>query len=215
MPINRQTLSLTKKENNVLQSRLYQNQTPIYAKMILMTDVKKDGNRIDEKLQDVNEEKILFEWDAPERSFLRKDRDFWITAIAILILVSIILFFVNEFPLILALIAVMFLYYALSTVPPGTIKNKLTNRGIYFGDLRYEWGLLTRFWFKKSLSSQIICFETQLRFPRQVTLVIDEKDEEKIKEIVVKIIPMLDESPTLVDKITKWFTDRLPLEDKV
>lgn len=180
-----------------------------------MTEVKKKIDPIDEKLMDVNEEKVLFEWEAAERSFQRKDRDFWITAIAILILVSVILFFVNEFPLILSLIAVMFLYYALSTVPPGMVKNKLTNRGIYFGELRYDWALLTRFWFKKSLSSQIICFETQLRFPRQVTLVINEKDEEKIKEIVIKIIPMLDESPTLVDKITKWFASRLPLEDKL
>lgn len=182
--------------------------------MLLMSDAKKTVDPITEKLQDVNEEKILFEWDAPERSFQRKDRDFWITAIAILVLVSIILFFVNEFPLILSLIAVMFLYYALSTVPPGIIHNKLTNRGIYFGELRYEWGLLNRFWFKKSLSSQVIAFETHLRFPRQVTMVIEEKDQEKIKEIVLKIIPMLDESPTLVDKITKWFADRLPLEDK-
>ncbi len=179
-----------------------------------MTDVKKNIDPIEEKLQDVNEEKTLFEWTAPERSFQRKDRDFWITAIAILVLVSIILFFVNEFPLILSLIAVMFLYYALSTVPPGMVNNKLTNRGIYFGDLRYEWALLNRFWFKKSLSSLTVAFETNLRFPRQVTMVIDPKDQEKIKEIVLKIIPMLDESPTLVDKITKWFADRLPLEDK-
>ncbi|MFA7301634.1 MAG: hypothetical protein WC069_04960 [Candidatus Shapirobacteria bacterium] len=178
-----------------------------------MTEDKKKIDPIDEKLLNINEEKILFEWDAPERSFQRKDRDFWITAIAILVLVSIILFFVNEFPLILALVAVMFLYYALSTVPPGIVHNKLTNRGIYFGELRYDWNLLTRFWFKKSLSSQTIAFETNLRFPRQVTLVVDENHQEKIKEIVLKIIPMLDESPTLVDKITKWFADRLPLED--
>jgi len=180
-----------------------------------MTDVKDKKDILDEKLQDINEEKVLFEWDAPERSFQRRDRDFWITAIAILVLVSIILFFVNEFPLILSLIAVMFLYYALSTVPPGIVHNKLTNRGIYFGELPYEWSTLRRFWFKKSLSSLTIAFETHLRFPRQVTLVIDEKDQEKIKEIVLKIIPMLEESPTLVDKITKWFADRLPLEDKL
>jgi len=179
-----------------------------------MTDVKKDIDPIEQKLQDVNEEKVLFEWTAPERSFQRKDRDFWITAIAILILVSVILFFVNEFPLILSLIAVMFLYYALSTVPPGNVNNKLTNRGLYFGELRYEWDVLKRFWFKKSLSSQTIAVETNLRFPRQVSLVIDVKDQEKIKEIMLKKMPMLDESPTLVDKITKWFADRLPLEDK-
>jgi len=179
-----------------------------------MTEEKKKIDQIDEKLMDKNEEKVLFEWTAPERSFQRKDRDFWITAIAILVLVSVILFFVNEFPLILALITVMFLYYALSTVPPGMVKNKLTNRGIYFGDLAYEWDILRRFWFKKSLSNMTIAFETHLRFPRQISLVIEEKDQEKIKEIVLKIIPMLDESPTLVDKITKWFADRLPLEDK-
>ena len=179
-----------------------------------MTEVKNKVDDIDEKLKDIKEEKVLFEWMAPERSFQRKDRDFWITAIAILVLVSVILFFVNEFPLILALIAVMFLYYALSTVPPGMVKNKLTNRGVYFGDLAYEWDVLRRFWFKKSLSNQTISFETHLRFPRQISLVIEEKDQEKIKDIVLKIIPMLDESPTLVDKITKWFADRLPLEDK-
>ena len=179
-----------------------------------MVEDKKLIDAIDKKLSDINEEKTLFEWTAPERSFQRKDRDFWITAIAILILVSVILFFVNEFPLILSLVAVMFLYYALSTVPPGMVKNKLTNRGVYFGELRYEWQVLNRFWFKKSLSSQIIAIETNLRFPRQVSLVIDSADQEKIKELMLKKIPMLEESPTLVDKITKWFADRLPLEDK-
>lgn len=179
-----------------------------------MSEKENETNQIDKKLRDTNQEKDLFQWIAPERSFQRRDRDFWITVIAILVLISIILFFVNEFPLILSLIAVMFLYYALSTVPPGMIKNKLTNRAVYFGDLVYSWNVLHRFWFKKSLSNQVVCFETRLRFPRQVTLVIDEKDVEKIKDIIARIIPMLDESPTFIDKITKWFSDRLPLEDK-
>jgi len=47
-----------------------------------------------------------------------------------------------------------------------------------------------------------------------VSLVIDPKDQEKIKEIVIKRIPMLESSPTFVDKLTKWFADRLPLEDR-
>ena len=33
------------------------------------------------------EEKVLFEWTSPERAFQRRNRDFWITAIAILVLV--------------------------------------------------------------------------------------------------------------------------------
>ena len=174
-----------------------------------------DTNREpDNEVIDQNEEKVLFEWEAAERAYQKKDKDFWVTAIAILILVSVILIFIKEFFLIMALISVLFLYYTLSAVPPGKVKNKLTNRGIYFGELRYSWKNLKKFWFKKSMSSDTICFETELRFPRMVSLVIHPDDMGKLKEIVLKRIPMLETSPTFVDRLTKWFADRLPLEDR-
>jgi Ca2+/Na+ antiporter len=160
------------------------------------------------------EERTLFEWEAAERSFKKRDKDFWITVLAILILVGVILFFIKEFFLIIALISVLFLYYVLSTVPPQKIKNKITNRAIYFGELRYEWNLLLRFWFKDSLDSHLMEFETNLRFPRQVSMVINFEDKEKLKEIVIKKIPLIESSPTFVDKLTKWFGDRLPLEKR-
>jgi len=168
----------------------------------------------DKILNDWNEEKTKIEWEAPERAFQKKDKDFWITAIAILVLVSVILIFVKEFFLIVALVSVLFLYYVMSTVPPQNLKYKITNRAIYFGETHYEWDLLSRFWFKKSLSSEMIHFETRLRFPRQISLVINDADKEKIREIVVKKLPMVDQSPNFVDKLTKWFADRLPFEKK-
>lgn len=174
-------------------------------------------NRTPEKepvVIDFNEEKVLFEWEAPERSFQKRDKDFWITVIAILVLVSVILIFIKEFFLIIALVSILFLYYVLSTVPPALVTNKITNRGIYFGSLRYKWDQLVRFNFKKSLSSEAIQFETGLRFPRQVSLVINPEEKEKIKNIVIKRIPLMDTSPTFVDKLTKWFANRLPLEKK-
>ncbi|MFA5026141.1 MAG: hypothetical protein WC503_06570 [Candidatus Shapirobacteria bacterium] len=174
-----------------------------------------DKNKLPENEElDLNEEKVLFSWEAAERSYQKKDKDFWVTAIAILILVSVILIFIKEFFLIMALISVLFLYYALSSVPPGLISNKLTNRGLYFGELRYEWKILRKFWFKKNMSSDTINFETDLRFPRMISLVINQKDTEKLKEIIIKRIPHLETSPTFVDRLTKWFADRLPLEDR-
>jgi len=116
--------------------------------------------------------------------------------------------------LIIALISALFLYYVLSTVPPQNIKYKITSRGIYFGESRYEWELLTRFWFKSSLDSEMIHFETALRFPRQVSLVINAEDKEKIKAIVVKKLPLIDESPNFVDKLTKKTLSWMPLERK-
>lgn len=175
-----------------------------------MEEVKNPVN----ELEGLNEEKIWFEWTAPERAYQKKNRDYWITAISILILVSVILIFVKEFFLIMALISVLFLYYALSAVPPGTVKNKITNWAVYFGELRYEWPDLKKFWFKKNLSNLTINFETNLRFPRMVSLVISPENQEEIKKIVIKKIPLLEDSPTFVDKLTKWFAERLPLEDR-
>jgi hypothetical protein len=169
---------------------------------------------VDKIIKNTNEEKTLFEWEAPERSFKKRDKDFWITAVAILILFSVVLVFIKEFFLIVALVSVLFLYYVLSTVPPSNIKNKITNRGVHFGDAKYGWDLLLRFWFKKSLNSELLEFETNLRIPRQISLVIKETDKEKLKEIVLKKLPLVESSPNFVDKLTKWFSDRLPLEKR-
>lgn len=184
-----------------------------------MADVENVLNTAAEKevkidFEDINDEKVLFEWEAPERAYQKRDRDFWITAIAILVLVSVILFFVKEYFLIVALGSVLFLYYVLATVPPHRITNKITNRGIYFGSLRYEWIDLENFYFKKNLSNDEVLFGTMLRFPRQIAMVIDATDRDKIKAIVVKKIPFMEASPRFIDKLTKWFADRLPLEKR-
>lgn len=162
--------------------------------------------------EEFSEEKVLFEWLAAERPFQRRDRDFWITAIALLALVSIILVFIKEFFLVIALCSILFLGYVLSTVPPEKIKYKITSRGIYFGEFRYYWDHLVRFWFRKSLSSRTLVIETSLKFPRQLTLVINPENEEALKSVILKKIPFFESSPTFVDKLTKWFADRLPLE---
>ncbi|MDD2483047.1 MAG: hypothetical protein PHE32_00275 [Candidatus Shapirobacteria bacterium] len=172
------------------------------------------AEEVDTIIKNTNEEKVLFEWEAPERSFKKRDKDFWITAIAILVLFSVVLIFIKEFFLVVALVSVLFLYYVLSTVPPRMVKNKITNRGIKLQEANYDWRILLRFWFKKSLNSELLEFETNLRIPRQISIVINEADKEKIKEIVLKKLPLVESSPNFVDKLTKWFADRLPLEKR-
>jgi hypothetical protein len=163
---------------------------------------------------DINEERTLMEWTAAERAFQKKDRNWWITAIAILVLVSVILIFIKEFYLIIALASLLFMYYVLSTVPPGEVRYKITNRGVYMGESSHYWDILEKFWFSTSLSSEMINFGTVLRFPRAVTLVIRPEDKEKMKELVKKKLPLVENSPNFVDKLTKWFSERLPLENR-
>lgn len=177
--------------------------------MIVLMD-----DKIEKTIKDTNEEKTLFEWEAPERSFKKRDKDFWITVVAILVLFSVVLVFIKEFFLIVALVSVLFLYYVLSTVPPENVKYKITNRAIHFGDSQYNWNVLLRFWFRKSLNSELLEFETNLRIPRQISFVIKEEDKPKIKEIILKKLPLVESSPNFVDNMSKWFSDRMPLEKR-
>lgn len=179
-----------------------------------MADKKEPVSKPEKTEAERGIEKVWFEWQAPERTFQRRNRDFWITAISILVLVGVILIFIKEFYLIVALMSALFLYYGLSTVPPSTVTNKITNKAVYFGDLRYEWELLRRFWFKTSVGHEQLLIETNLRFPGQIALLIQPQDQDKIKEMVAKKIPYMEASPTFIDRLTRWFADRLPLEPR-
>jgi len=163
----------------------------------------------------VREEKTLLTWVAPERAFKTRDKEFWVTVIAILALVSIILFFVKEFFLILALLALVFLYYVLSTVPPGNITNKLTTKGVYVGSThRYDWDFLKRYWFKTQFDQIILSLETYAGFPRVIALLVPKAKQNEIQKLLNKYLPYEESPPGFVDKLTAWTIDRLPLESK-
>lgn len=163
----------------------------------------------------LREEKVLTTWTAPERTFKTRDKEFWVTAIAILILVSVILFFVKEFFLILALMSLIFLYYVLSTVPPGNIRNKITTKGVYIGSTHcYNWDFLTRYWFKTQFDQTILSLETRVNFPRVIPLIVPSKHQKQIEKIMNKYLPYEESPPGFVDKLTAWTLKRLPLENK-
>jgi len=180
-----------------------------------MTESKIPVEPVTNEIEDFNEEKVLIEWVAPERAFQKREKDFWITAVAILVLVAVIFIFIKEFFLVVALGSLLFLFYVLSTVPPTNVRYTITNRGIYFGETHYYWDLLEKFWFKPSLSTEMIHFGTILRFPRLVSLVIRPEDKDKIKEVVIKKLPLVETSPNFIDKLTEWVASRLPLENRV
>ncbi|MFH1289766.1 MAG: hypothetical protein ABIH88_03565, partial [Patescibacteria group bacterium] len=60
--------------------------------------------------------KTLLSWKAPSRVFKRRDKDYFTTLGSIVFLVIIILFFLKEWFLILAIIAFAFVTYVLATV---------------------------------------------------------------------------------------------------
>jgi len=160
----------------------------------------------------VRQMKILFSWKAPLRPFKRRDREFWTTVIAIIFLVGMILFFVKEWLLIAAMVALAFVYYVLSTVPPEEIEYRITNRGITFADKSYDWDYLWRFWFSDKYSDRLLNIDTKLTLPGRLSFVIKKEEEKTIEEIMEKYLLHEEAEPTFFDKASSWLAKKIPLE---
>src|SRR3989304_8957067 len=101
-------------------------------------------------------EKDLFSWHAPARPFKRRDREFWVSVIAIAAVVGFIFYIIEGIMPVLLLISLVFLFYILSTVPPEQIEYKVTSWGVKIADKRTDWEAISRFWFSKRLDAALL-----------------------------------------------------------
>src|ERR1035437_3250582 len=74
-------------------------------------------------------ERDLVTWIAPSRPFKRRDKQFYTTVFAIAGIVSLVLFLAEGVMPVVLIVAFVFLYYVLSTVPPENVEYKITNKG--------------------------------------------------------------------------------------
>lgn len=156
--------------------------------------------------------KDLLVWQAPARSFKRRDREYYTTIGAIIFLLAVILLFLKEWLLIGVIISLGFVSYVLSTVPPENVENKITTRGVVTGGKRYDWAFLGRFWFSAKWDSEILNIETALAFPRRLMLLLGKTEKEQIKKVLEKYLVLEKPEKSFIDKAGDWLQKKVPLE---
>ena len=156
-------------------------------------------------------EQTVFQWTAPSRPFKKRDRQFFSSVAVIALLVSLILFFAGQFLPIAVVISVAFLVYVLSVIPPHDIAHKITTYGIHIEDRLYYWELMGRYWFDEKYDQVLLKIEVA-QFPGRITMVIDAKDKNVLREILSEVL--LEEKPELTtfEKAAEWLQKKLPLE---
>ncbi len=154
-------------------------------------------------------EQDLYVGHEPARPFKRRSREYWVTVFSIAALLAFILFLAEGVMPVILIIALMFLYYVLSTVPPEQIEYRITNKGVKIADKTTLWSQLTRFWFNQRMDSELLVFGS-LAFPGRIELVIQRGDIEKVKAILIKYLPEEKPEETSVDRAVSWVSKRLP-----
>jgi len=154
-------------------------------------------------------ENDLVSWTAPARPFKRRDREFYITILAIAGIVGLVLFLIEGFMPLILIVSLVFLFYVLSTVEPENIEYKITNKGIKVVDKRTDWSLINRFWFSRRFDSELLVVET-LGLPGRMELVINQEDKERIRKTLSSYVVEEEAPPSYLDKAANWFAKKLP-----
>ncbi len=154
-------------------------------------------------------EKELFSWSAPSRPFKKREREFWVSAVAISAIAGFILFIIEGVMPVILIIALFFLFYILSTVKPEEIQYKITNYGIKIVDKTTDMNLLTRYWFGKRFGSDLLIFEMVV-FPGRLELVIHSKDKEKIKKALKEYLLFEEAAASNLDRAATYLSKKIP-----
>ncbi|MFH1602255.1 MAG: hypothetical protein ABIB61_04860 [Candidatus Shapirobacteria bacterium] len=162
----------------------------------------------------VKEEKKLISWKALARAYQKKDRDFWVTALASAGLICVILFVIGEWGLIAAILSLIFFYYVLTTVKPEEVDYRITNKGVYFpgSEERIDWELLKSYFLTQKWGHTLLKINTYLRGLTMLSLVVPDVEKEKVEQVLKKYLPEGKEEKNAADKVTHWVYKRLPFE---
>ncbi len=156
-------------------------------------------------------EEIIVEWQAPNRPFKKRDKQYYTTIAVIVLLVSLILFFAGQFLPIAVVVSVGFLAYVISAIPPQEVTNKITTWGIRIDNEIFYWEEMGRFWYEPKFGKDVLYIEI-LRFPGRITLMIEDLNQEDLTMLLSEVLLQQKPEPTPFDKAADWLQKRIPLD---
>ena len=160
-------------------------------------------------------ESALLEWSAPGRPFKKRSKQFYLTALLIMLLVEVILFLFSQYLLMIVLISLVFVAFVLATVPPKDFHYRISSEGIMIEDGFFIWKELYDFYFKNRDGVKTLHLGTQALLPGELIVTLGDMDEEKVKKALIPYLPYREYvKPTFVEKSADWLTKNFPLENK-
>jgi len=159
------------------------------------------------------EQKILLEWESPERIFIKRSKKYFQNLFALLFIFAGLAIFFKEFLLAAVFGGFGFLQYVLGTVPPRGTKHRITVEGVDFAGQLHPWKELTGFWFEEREGEALLHIDTTLFFPGRLTLLLGGQSKERIASILEKYIPSKECPPKdIFDKLSEKVSRRFRLE---
>lgn len=162
---------------------------------------------------DPHEVKTLFTWTAPGRPFRKRGKEYYMSSLLIMLFVLIILFLFSQYTLMFLVVSLVFVAFALASVPPHNFKYKISTEGITVEDHFFLWQELYDFYFKKRDGVNVLHIRSTSFVPGELTLTLGEADKENIKRALLPYLPYREMvRTTFMEKSGDWLKKNFPLE---
>lgn len=159
------------------------------------------------------EVKTLLSWHAPGRPFRARNRSYFVNILILMLVINVILFLFSQYLLMLVVISLVFVNYALTTVPPHDFRYKISNQGVTIEEHFYLWQELYDFYFKRQEHQDVLILRTKSYIPGELVFTLGEMSSEHVKNIIVPYLPYREfVPPSSMEKAGEWLSKTFPLE---
>jgi hypothetical protein len=162
-----------------------------------------------------HEVKTLLSWQSPGRPFRKRGKEYFLSAMLLTLFIQIILFLFGQYLLMLVVLALLFVSFALSSVPPTNFHYKISNQGITIEDHFYLWQELYDFFFKKREGIWVLHVRTRMFIPGVLNITLGTVDKDHVRDVLLRYLPYREVTRrTLFEKSGDWLSHNFPLERK-
>ncbi|MDP3987906.1 MAG: hypothetical protein Q8P80_02055 [Candidatus Levybacteria bacterium] len=160
-----------------------------------------------------NNVRTLLSWSSPGRPFRRRGKQFFLSGLLIMLLWEVLLFLFAQYLAMLVVLSLVFLAFALVTVPPHNFRYRISTEGITIEDHFFLWQELYDFYFKKQNGIEVLCVRTRSFIPGELTITLRSVDKEHVKSVLLSYLPFREVvRPTFMEKSGDWLARNFPLE---
>ena len=145
------------------------------------------------------EVKTLLSWTSREDLFRKRGKQYYLTSLLIMLLVEVILFLFSQYLLMLVVASLVFVAFALNTVPPHNFHYRISTEGVTIEDHFFLWQELYDFYFRKIEGIEVLHIRTHSFIPGELTLTLGDIDKEHVKRVLLPFLPYRE-----VIKSTLW-----------
>ena len=160
-----------------------------------------------------HEVKTLLSWTSPGRPFRKRSKQYYLTSILIMFLVEVILFLFSQYMLMVVVLSLVFVAFALATVPPRNFVYRISTEGITIEDHFFLWVELYDFYFKKREGIEVLHIRTHAFIPGELTITLGNISKDHVKSVLLPYLPYREViRPTFMEKSGDWLSRNFPLE---